>query len=217
MSQNEKQEYGQRYDMDILRAIPNIKRQHEVFSSYYNWCVENRVAPFLSDFLTDSAGWGGTPLAYIGNAEQERIQYGGEPLKFRLKVRCDQWGNKPVKGDKVTHLIPTLQWRKASPSDETRAKQIGNYDKKYKMPIEYMVDEKGCILVPFQSAAFFLNSFGVHSYSMEPLTKKREYSEEPVKVDKTKSEMKHIHYWRFEEITDEQYKSLPILKGHTDK
>lgn len=206
----------QKFRLEKLREIKNIKDRREVFGKFFATCKEKNEAPFLSDFLAEKTSWGGMPLQYIGEAEAEEAKFGGHQLQFRLKVNRDEWGNVPAPGDDVIHLVPNAAWRKATPTDESNARRTGTYDTKYKMPIKFKVDSKGCILCSFQSAVFFLNNFGVHCESREPLTKKPELSTEPVLVKKGSTEKKHVWYWRFEEVTDEQYKELPVISGKSN-
>jgi len=203
----------QRYNLDRLKEIKNVKARREVFGKYYEECSANGIAPYLSDFLSECTSWGGMPLQYIGEAEDEKTKYGdGSPMMFTLQVFFDEWGHKYQPGDFVTRLVPNGKWRNATSQDESAAKRNGTYDKKYKNILKFKVDERGCIKCPFQSAVYFLNQYGVHSYSKEPLTKKQEFSTEPLRVSPLDTQMLHVRYWRFQEVTEEQYQKLPLTE-----
>lgn len=206
------------FDLELLKVFKgNTKLQVEKFEKFYLDCVARDEAPFLSNLIIEGDSWGCRPLMIIGESELQRASDGEQLLKFKLKCRCDQWGAELNPGSIVTHFVPSKAWKGASPKDESRAKQIGQYDRLYKKALQYKVDEKGCISVPFHSASYFIQQYGVHPITKMPITKKQELSIEPVLVKKGGTEKKHVHYWRFEEVTERQYNELPVMQKVASK
>lgn len=201
-----------RFEITKLKEIKDAKDRRDVFATFFEKCLNENTSIYLSDFISDAGSWGGMPLQHIGEHQDQLSRYGQPQMQFKIQVLRDEWGNPPKPGDKVVHSIPNRNWRNATSTDENNAKRMGNYDKKYRDILTYIVDEKGCITCSFQSAVHFLNTHGIHSFTDEPITKKPETSSHPVQVKKGSTAEKHVWYWRYKEITDEQYKELPLLK-----
>lgn len=205
--------FNQIFDLSVLKMYPNDrKQQREIFVKFYQECVQKDLAPFISDFIIEGDSWGCLPMIIIAESEGERVHDGEPLLKFKLRVLCDKWG-QPVKcGDIVVHSIPSKAWKGASPVDETRARQMGKYEELFRKHLEYKVDERGCISVPFHTASYFIQQFGVHSKTGLPITKQKRILPEQIPKKRNMPEMGTLHYWRYSEVTEEQYSKLPIIK-----
>lgn len=211
--EEQQKSFNQIFAIEELKRFPNDRKmQVEMFEGFYRECVSNDKAPFISDFIIDGDNWGCVPLIVIAENEIERAKQGQPLLMFKLRCLCDERGKQMKTGDVVTRLVPSKAWKQATPKEENSAKQRGQYNKIYKVPLQYEVDEKGCINVPFTSASYFIQHFGVHHISRAPITTKKKTTRVVDMVDGKEVERMTLHYWRFMEITDEEYSKLPTLK-----
>lgn len=199
-------------ELDQIRLVQNIKKRSELVSRFLDEQCSPENPLELTDYLMTAGGVGGTMLRVLGEKQKEAAEYGGELMKFRLRVLCGEWGEKYKPGDTVLHKRPNKAHRRASPQELNDSKRTGTFESKYLHMLKYVVDEKGCINVPFESAGYFLTQFGISCNSNIPITNKQEFSKEPHSVGGDVKGKRHIHYWRFKEVTPEQYKNLPVLK-----
>ena len=167
----------------------------------------------LSDLIVNAGNWGGSALVVLGGNHRESIGDGETPMMWKIRVVRDEWGNKLTQGDKVYRRTQkSLKDREdqlLSPAEMSRALQDGSYDERFLKVKEFKVDKKGCITCNFEDAVHFLNIWGMHSETGRALTTKKELSREP--VDAPNGQKLHCHYWRYREMTEEQYKALPEL------
>lgn len=121
--------------------------------------------------------------------------------RYKLRILRDQWGDPPVPGE--DHV-----WRAGTRNRDEFGRKMGSLEIRERMRrgdnshLVYhsaVIDQDGCITVPYEDAAMLLNHFGVHYSSGEPLTGLREMSREPTKRA-SDGAMKIQHNWRYVEV-----------------
>jgi hypothetical protein len=177
--------------------------------------------PFLSDLLVEAENGSIPVLQALEQNWEEQREFPEQQFRWNIQILRDEWGNEPSPGDIIYRKIRRpLDKRLGKPIPSSKLsmmKRNGTYKKKFIHEVPYKVDEKGCISVSFRDAAFFLNVFGVHSESNEPLSRSHvdPMSTEP--VDTPCGDKLHVWYWRYQEASKEQYAELPKIKkriGH---
>jgi hypothetical protein len=178
---------------------------------------ENDGAVYLSDALVNISNGGNFIIEYLGKRYRaEDIMLPPEQRnKYIIQVLRDEWGNAPKKGDKLRikykkNLRNGLGKLRGS-DYELQSKISGRYEDEYFRYSEHVIDEKGCVKVGFEDAIRMLNINGVHGVSGRPLTNKPEHSTEPVNTPE--GGKKHVWYWRYKELTREQYEALKPFKN----
>lgn len=142
----------------------------------------------------------------------------GGVLRYKIKVLKDIWGNPVYPEDIVEwkferktrdmfgHKITNRQFKEYVRRGEQREIEVWH---------EAIVDEKGCIDVPFKDAAILLNTRGVHFMSNQPLThfpeRDRKVTRDHYDPEFAKTMGIH-HYWRYSECPPWIYETLPKIK-----
>jgi hypothetical protein len=200
--------------------VANIAQKNEKYE--YTRGVIDKCKPGdpiqLSDCLVNKSNWGGMVLFELGAKNQEDIMNGSTPMMWKIKVLCDEWGNKLGPGDSVYKKVrKTLIKRDGKPVDSSAISTAildGSYDEKFVTRKKFELDEKGCINCNFDDAVYFLNREGVHAVTGRTLSFKPATSREPLETPN--GQKLHCHYWKYREVTAEQYKKLPKLKKRTE-
>ena len=169
--------------------------------------------PMLSDLIVDKMKHGGVALRAIAKADERNVRYApNKVFNFKIKVLKDEWGKTYKPGDKVKFVTRKLDTLKDGPEERNNARRMGTYEEDYLDIIEYEVDKKGCITCGFETAVNFLINYGLHAMTGRPLTDKVEVSKNvSFKEVDGKKIYKHLWYWRYQEVTPEQYKKLPNI------
>jgi len=154
-------------------------------------------------------------LIELGRLLERRNTPDAQRYKWRLLVLKDEWGQPPVPGEKVIRKISLPLKDAAGPPISSHDISVdvanGTYDKKYKETVEFEIDEKGCITCEFDHAMAFISTWGVHPVTRINVGRHaQEFSTEP--VDCPLGGKRHVHYWRYKEVTPEEYERLPVLK-----
>ena len=170
--------------------------------------------PFLSHLL----------VHYDENATvqvMEALASGHYSFEWKIKVLRDEWGNEVKPGENVTRPIPINRVKRdgdlVTPSVLSKARRDGSYAR-YEKNKPFQLDDRGCITCGFDDAVYFVNNWGYNKKTNSAVTKKPEYSYEPVDLrDPTKGMKKHIRYWRYAEMDEADYAKLPVLSSQTKK
>jgi hypothetical protein len=167
----------------------------------------------LSDLIVNASSWGGSGLICLGHHHRELLDVGEKPTTWKLRVVRDEWGNTLGPGDvvlrKTQKKLTDADGQPYPPMEMSTAIQDGSYDERFIAVKRFHVDKKGCIECNFEDAVYFLNVWGLHSVTGRAMTRKLETSREPVNAPN--GQQLHCHYWRFREVTKEQYASLPSI------
>lgn len=152
-------------------------------------------------------------------------QHNNANLDLHYKIRClkDKWGKHVHPGDFV-------EWKFARKTRDMFGKKITNrqfkeavrrgQQREFEEWHNAVVDEKGCITVPFKDAAILLDTRGVHFESMQPLTSMPQFEREVTRDHYDKDFAKVVgrqHYWLYCEIPRDTYQDLPTIKQKKDK
>jgi hypothetical protein len=200
-----------RLELAQVAAMPDRKTRNEKIYELMKKCTPYNP-PMLSDLLVNYDFGGHHVMVTLGDRfiSERDLPY-DQWYRWRLKVRYDQWG-KPVKpGDKVVLKRQTNlkeDDKMVSSSALNAAKADGSYDRRFSKMMEYIVDNKGCIACTFQDAVTFIHNFGIHPISKLPI----KAGPEKLQTDNPEEKKKPIpHYWRYEEVSDEEYQDLPTI------
>lgn len=206
-----------RVDFARITSCRSMDEQRDAVSSALSG-MTNDDPVFLSDLIA-SVDHGGQPvLVNLGDRyELEKELEDSQKTKWKILVMRDEWGNVPGPGQKVVRKV-MLPFKKSEEKyytgdDLSRMKRTGEFSKRFERNREYTVDSKGCITCAFSDAMYFLSQWGVHAETGYPLTMKpekndiNEISGKP--VDAPNGSKLHVWYWRYKEITPEEYKKLP--------
>ncbi len=198
--------------------------------------------PLISDLYVNINN-GGQPVLVVledmvsGDVHKEfKDRY-----SWKIQVMRDEWGNLPQPGDIVRRRMQVGMYTKGIGKETPKpvpgtvisaAKTDGSYDEKYVRELQYVVDEKGCITCPFDSAGYFIRRWGVHPETNRPVFVKKEkleidpkseHYQEVFEHQRPKPEISsnlatapngmklHVWYWRYKEIDKETYAKLPKL------
>jgi len=205
----------------LLKEIRTARDETETQSmcaEFLRRCVKAGELPFLSDLIIDVERGAQPVLVALERWEiEEPKRSDDERLRWKIQVLRDEWGNVPQPGDTVTRrVLKNLYLRDgipASSADMSRAKINGTFAQDYEEHYTFRVDDKGCISCGFTTAANLLNTYGIHSDTRRPITKKQELSGAPSQAPN--GDLLHVHYWRYREVRREEYEALPSL-GTTD-
>ena len=163
---------------------------------------------FISDLMIDDRG----------EMVLQELREDPNP-KYILQVLRDEWGQPVQPGDIVRRKFkkPLTRHGKLIPVKQLKQwKRSGRYEQERYTFRDYVVDEKGCIIVTAEDAEWFMKCFGVHSVSGAPISYHyQETSESPVK--RPDGSMKTVWYWRYQELERAQYDALPTLKKDNRK
>jgi hypothetical protein len=174
--------------------------------------------PYLSDVLAHPKGG---PLVQI-RLGMEANSRSGKRFRWKIKVLCNEYGEPPKVGDTVTRTIreprqiySNLNEHTLISTGDMNTATTAGYGSDYHTVIPFLVDEKGCIECEFDDAVYFLHGYGVHGRTNRVLNGQRakRVTDEPAKMKSGpyKGQFKHIHYWRYQEVDQEQYEALPPL------
>jgi hypothetical protein len=166
----------------------------------------------LTDAISHPDQCGNLVLVWLEDNERS---FGTEPKqRFKIKVRCDAWGDKPNPGDIVERkIMKPLTDRSGNLLRNNVINDMrrrGTFEKQFIEVRKFEVDEKGCIDCGYNDAVFFLTEFGVHFETHAAICGRREVGGSPSKCPD--GGMKHVRYWRYEEVPPNVYDKLPSLK-----
>jgi len=183
--------------------------------------MDQEDPPFLSNILIHSQENAAVHLMEI-------LADGQFPFVWKLQFLRDEWGRtvgaeydernrvgyKP--GDSIYREIPINRVKRNGdlvlPMELSIAKKDGSYERKYERKKQFKLDAKGCFECEFDDAVYFLYNWGYNKKTKTAVTKKSEYSREPVDLrDPSKGMKIHLHYWRFAEMDLASYKALPKI------
>lgn len=179
--------------------------------------------PYYSDIRANYDNGGSFLNEHLG---QLAARNGGRKHKWKVRVLCGEYGEKPKPGDIVRRpTMPEYKNFNTGNTDgimygtRTRNASLaaGTYEEDFMEFNEYVLDEKGCFDCEFEDMGYFIGVYGVHGKSGRPLGRTaigRQFSEEPVRTPD--GQMKHVHYWRYTEVDKEQYEALPVLDDNKD-
>ena len=225
-----------RVDLDALAAAASdIRLLQKIVDDTMNEATTDDP-PLLSDLM--AANDAGVMIRM--ELEEYEKQGTRAPVKkrftWKLRVLCDEWGNKLSPGDVVYHKrqkgLSRVDKRDDSKiitptSNLIRAKMDGSYNEKYVEQIEYVVDEKGCIECGFESAGYFIYNNGVHPISNHGICPKPQktnidFTGQPrPEIGNLKTapdgQDRHVWNWRYKEVTPEDYEKLPKIKKQEGK
>lgn len=147
----------------------------------------------------------------------EILASGQYPFQWHIMVLRGEFGESFKPGDVVTRVVPINRVKRngdlVTPRVMSLAKKDGSYERKYERKKQFKVDSKGCISCGYDDAVYFLNNWGYNKKTNSAVTKKPEYSYEPVDVkDFTKGQKKHVRYWRYAEMDKFDYEALPTIQ-----
>lgn len=201
-------------DWNTLDKKADILRKADYVEEVIAQCTPGNPL-FLSDPIVKGGAEGAIVLKALAEHEESDKDALIPPMKWKILVMRDEWGNVPNPGDRVYKVNKINTHKKGtgktvSARERNLAIMDGSYSKIFEQRTEYIVDEKGCIEAPFTDAGHFLWTRGVHPKSNRPITTYRATSSEPVLAPD--GNMLHIHYWLYKEATPEVYEKLPIRK-----
>jgi hypothetical protein len=203
---------------DIEKELDGDK-QDELIHGVLAKCDQNDP-PFLSAILAHANENGAFRVMEILSTDQY-------PFQWKIKVLRDEWGavpgteeweNSHGKRMVVEREIPIGRVKRngdlVTPRVMSLAKKDGSYDRKYVQRKQFKIDDKCCISCRFDDAVYFLNNWGYNQKTNSAVTKKPEYSYEPVDIKDPQAGMKkHVRYWRFAEKDREDYAKLPNMQA----
>ncbi len=216
-----------RVDLPRVRQLAaNTKDLNDFIESFFNKCVDAGDPPYMSDLLDPTNGGQHFMIALEDRYNKDRKWPEHMKFKWRLKVNYDEWGNPPVPGESV--VVERRRKHEFSPGkpltthDINRAMIDGTYKRDWYDRVEYPIDEKGCITVEYEDAAYLLRRWGIHGKSGAVLSmykasenssgeklRRRELSGAPQKAPD--GNQLHVWYWRYKEVDKEMYDALPVL------
>ncbi|NIS53119.1 MAG: hypothetical protein GWN94_18780 [Phycisphaerae bacterium] len=204
-----------RVNLSDIQGVTNHAKRNSIIDEMITASEEKKDPIFISDLLI--------------NYEQAEpilaaLREDSTP-KYRLLCMKDEWGNTPQPGDIVRRRekkplsIQVLGGTVPIPSSELNQwKRAGIYDRKRYKYRDFVVDEKGCILVNAVDAEHFLSIWGIHSISGMPIS----YHPNETSKDVTTApdgQKYHVWYWRYKEVDKEMYKNLakPEKRNHAPR
>lgn len=205
-------------DLKKLRAIVEEDGKYQ-FAQETLAAMSPSNLPYLTDLYVNSEKGGEYFLVVISEMDQKARMVGRQPPMWRLQVIRDEWGNVPSPGDVVERRIPInrkdRQGKPVLSSELNAAKMDGSYEERFEEVEQYVVDEKGCISVPFNTAGYWLTNNGIHGRTRKGICRRPEHSTEPVNAPN--GQKLHVWYWRFAEMDNEMYAALPIRSASDRK
>ena len=194
------------FNLDEINREPDQDKQDKMIRAALEECTQDDP-PFLSAIL----------VHHEENASaltMEILASGAFPFQWRLKALRGEFGEDMKPGDVVCRDIPINRVNRkgdlVTPRVMSLAKKDGSYDRKYEQRKQFKLDAKGCFLCGYDDAAYFLFNWGYNKKTNTAVTRKPEYSFEPVDLrDPTKGQKKHVRYWRYAEMDKDDYASLP--------
>lgn len=167
--------------------------------------------PFLSVVLVHSdENWSVHLTEILGSGDYDFV--------WKIKALRGEFGEDMRPGDEVVRVLPHNRVKRngdlITPRELNLAKHDGSYERKYEKRNVYILDEKGCFTCGYSDASYFLNNWGYNLKTRSAVTKKEEYSYEPVDLrDSSKGQKKHVRYWRYAEMDKADYAKLPVLNA----
>lgn len=136
-------------------------------------------------------------------------------VRYKIRVLSDMWGNPVKPGDKV-------EWKFERKTRDMFGKKITNRqfkeyirrgeEREIEIWHDAIVDEKGCVDVPFKDAAILLDTRGVHFESKQPLCNFPR-TRKAVTRDHYDKEFANVlgiqHFWLYEECPSDVYEQIP--------
>jgi hypothetical protein len=163
--------------------------------------------PFLSNILVHAdENW----AVHL----MEVLSSGDYPFTWRIQSLRNEWGEQLKPGQSVVREIPINRVKRdgdlVTPRVLSRAKKDGSYYRRYERKKEFKLDSKCCFECEYDDAVYFLNNWGYNKKTDTAVTKKPEYSYEPVDLrDPSKGMKKHVRYWRYAEMDASDYAKFP--------
>src|SRR3989304_5034669 len=196
-----------RINLDKMRELPPGALRDETIEEFERASEAANDPIYLSDLIA---------AFNLSEPVLRKLREDGT-RKYIIQVMRTEWGDKPMPG---AHLIrrkkrPLIRDGKPIPVSELNQwKDWGVYDKKRYIDDKHEIDSKGCILVNCDDAEYFLQQFGVHGITNRRLTQHtQEHSTEP--VDCPLGGKRHVWYWRYRELSKDEYKALPVIQMST--
>jgi hypothetical protein len=206
-----------RFKKEDITNIVNPREKRAFINDFIKNCDDDDPIQ-ISDLLANKNSWGGMCLQTLGIAEEQlRMRGGDNPMMWNLQVISDEWGNKLTEGDIVIRRVKSnykdVEGQSIDPSEISSSRLDGSYEERFVMTKKFKVDKKGCIRANFEDAVSMCNLWGLHSVTGRTLTTKKATSREPQECPN--GQKLHCHYWRYKEVTKEQYDKLPNIKKRT--
>ena len=172
--------------------------------------------PYLSDILANPIG-GQLLQVKLGNDAQSR---GGKRFRWIIKALCDEYGRPLKPGDKVSRKVREADQLYSDVEEHTlwTSQQMnasmasGTFEQDFETKLEFELDDRGCFECGFDDAVYFLWCYGTHGKSKRFLNPQRSLgvSTEPELCGEGNTR-RHVHYWRYTEVDNEQYEALAPL------
>lgn len=199
-------------DFQKIKDLRGSKAKEEYCTGLVSAMTQRDVCS-LSEVLANLDVGGGPVCVALSNDERMKRDMESPTLKWKLFARCDDWGTPYAPGDSVKYTTPKnmkdSKFHPVGASVINAAITDGSFSERFQNVKEFKVDSKGCIEVPYTVAMFFLKHYGYVYGRKVGLCNKREIAKDPARSpDGT---MKHIWHWRFAEINDQTYATLPDL------
>ncbi|MCK5610766.1 hypothetical protein KAR91_53330 [Candidatus Pacearchaeota archaeon] len=202
-----------RLDADEVKKRTDKTDRREYIHEQIAACKKGEAIQ-ISDLIVNAGKWGGAALICLSQDAKSKRDDDEQQMRWNIKVKRDEWGNELGPGDvvlrKTQKILKDRSGHLISPMEMSRALQDGSYDKRFVKVKEFKIDNYGCIECNFEDAVHFLNIWGLHCETGRALTTKKETSKEPVNAPN--GQKLHCHYWRYQEMTEDQYAKLPELK-----
>ena len=170
------------------RTVAEIKRVKYVCLTEV-LIEESDRGPYMKEALAKEAESGQLEPTDVINYSQRR--------EYKIRVLCDEWGDKPKPGDVV-------RWKSSQLREDDRGKALttrkikkwARLGRGIDIQTQAIVDKDGCITVGFREASDLLREYGKY-------TCKRKEKMGPI-PDGPKTDPNHvgkyIHYHRYEEV-----------------
>jgi len=207
-------------DLPKVRELAsNSKDLKSYIDGFFQKCVGAGDPPYMSDLLDPSGGGLHFMVALEDRYTKDRKWPEHMRFKWHLKVRYDEYGKPPVPGEKVVILRqkPIKLWPGDTTRDINTAKINGTYEEDFQERLEFVIDDKGCITVEYEEAAYLLRRWGIHGksgavlsmYKAAETSGGKDGTEKPPKDADGKR--RNVWYWRYHEVDKEMYEALPVL------
>lgn len=196
-------------DLTLFSGAQSTAQAESVLESWIEKSVENNDPIEIGELLLDSESGG----ALLSRLRRDRS------AKYRIKVIRDKWGKSVAPGDKVYRETNKSLYnspdKPISSRDLSKIVRSKQWEKRMVDRTEFVVDDKGCIMVSADDCFYFLSHFGIHRSGSILSFHPNETSSGPVRMDNENQGMKHVWYWRYMEVTEEEYSELPRISEQT--
>lgn len=191
----------------LMRGHKSPNETKEVVDKIFKQSAAEKDPIYISDLMLEP-NWS-KPIMDRIRASRDRI--------YKLKVLRDEWGQPVKPGDSVYRIHKKSLYE--SPDKPHSSQHLSSIVKRgaWKEEMEdheaFEVDRKGCISCTGDDVFYFLSHFGIHSVSRQVLSfHPNETSAGPVTLPSGNG-MKHVWYWRYEELDKEMYAASPFIQG----